>query len=211
MTAISHHISEPLLMAYAAGTLPEPYALVVASHVSMCDECRAQLAAHECVGGVVLETSDASTVSGNLKAQVLAGLDDPVPAQPVYKRSGVFPVPVMQALKGKPPKWKSLGFGVRQSVLQSSAEGSVRLLYIPGGQSVPEHSHTGLELTLVLQGAFSDETGRFGVGDLEIADDDLDHTPVADIGAPCICLAATGAPLRFKSWMPRLFQPIFRI
>ena len=101
--------------------------------------------------------------------------------------------------------------GVRQSILSADREGSVRLLYIPGGQAVPDHSHNGLELTLVLQGSFSDETGRFGVGDLEIGDESLHHTPTADAGDPCICLAATDAPLRFNAFLPRLLQPLFKI
>lgn len=63
----------------------------------------------------------------------------------------------------------------------------------------------------MLQGSFSDETGRFGVGDLEIADEELEHTPIADVGDACICLAATDAPLRFWSFVPRLLQPLFRI
>ena len=87
----------------------------------------------------------------------------------------------------------------------------MRLLHIPAGQAVPEHGHNGIELTLVLQGSFVDETDRFGVGDLEVADNDLTHVPVAGPGAPCICLAATDAPLRFKGLMPRLTQRLFRI
>lgn len=101
--------------------------------------------------------------------------------------------------------------GVKQSILSETEGGSVRLLYIPAGQAVPDHSHNGLELTLVLQGSFSDETGRFGVGDVEIGDEDLEHTPIADAGDACICLAATDAPLRFNAFLPRLLQPLFRI
>jgi len=86
-----------------------------------------------------------------------------------------------------------------------------RLLYIPAGQSVPDHGHRGTELTLVLQGAFRDEADRFGPGDIEIADESLKHTPVAEAGADCICLAATDAPLRFTGLIPRLVQPFFRI
>ena len=101
--------------------------------------------------------------------------------------------------------------GVRQSILAADRQGSARLLFIPPGQAVPDHGHNGLELTLVLQGSFSDATGHFGVGDLEIADQDLQHIPTADPGAPCICLAATDAPLRFRSLLPRMLQPLFRI
>ncbi|MCG3269551.1 ChrR family anti-sigma-E factor [Yoonia sp. I 8.24] len=211
MTTITHHVPDALLAAYAAGSLPQPFALAVAAHISLCLDCRATYEAHLASGGAVLETSSAEVVSAGLKANVLDLLDAPIDSKPVYQRSGVYPGPVMEALNGKPPRWKSLGLGVRQSILSDGTDGSVRLLYIPPGRAVPDHSHSGLELTLVLQGSFSDETGRFGVGDLEVADQAVEHTPVADAGAPCICLAATDAPLRFNSLLPRLLQPLFRI
>ena len=212
MNRITHHIPGTMLAAYAAGNLPPAYELVIAAHVSMCDACRAELGAHEAAGGALLETTEAAPVSDKLKSRVLDGLDAPDrDPEPLCERSGIFPGPVMTALGGQPPKWRSLGMGVRQSILSRDAGGSARLLYIPAGQAVPDHSHGGIELTLVLQGAFSDETGRFGIGDVEVADDTLEHTPVAEPGNPCVCLAATDAPLRFRALMPRLLQPIFRI
>ncbi len=211
MSAITQHTPDSMLAAYAAGTLPHAFSVVVASHISLCDQCRTALGAHQAVGGLVLEEVDAVGVSGGLKSDILAQLDDPYTPEPVYDRSGIYPGPVMEALKGRAPRWKTLGMGVRQSILSAGREGSVRLLYIPPGQAVPDHSHNGLELTLVLQGSFSDETGRFGVGDLEIGDESLHHTPTADPGDPCICLAATDAPLRFDAFIPRLLQPLFKI
>lgn len=117
----------------------------------------------------------------------------------------------MTALDGHPPRWRMLGGGIRQQILASDEEGSLRLIYIPPGRAVPEHGHRGLEMTLVLQGSFSDSEGSFATGDVEVAEADLDHTPVADSGSPCICLAATDAPLRFHAFLPRLLQPLFRI
>jgi putative transcriptional regulator len=211
MTEIKHHIPEAMLAAYAAGTLPHPFAVAVASHISMCEHCRGGYEAHQAVGGVVLDGIDISSVSANLKSSVLNQLDEPFARTPTYDRSGIYPGPIVSALNGHEPRWKTLGMGVRQDILSASSEGSLRLLYIPAGQAVPEHTHSGLELTLILQGSFSDHTGQFGVGDIEVGDPDLEHTPVADEGDPCICLAATDAPLRFKSFVPRLLQPLFRI
>ncbi|KUP90697.1 ChrR family anti-sigma-E factor [Tritonibacter horizontis] len=211
MTAITHHIPDELLIAYAAGSLSSVFSLAVAAHVSMCDDCRAQLEAHEALGGTLLEETPSETVAEDLRARVLDGLDAPVAAEKTYHRSGIFPAPVMAALRGLPPKWKPLGLGVRQMILSHTAEGSARLLYIPGGQGVPDHGHNGLELTMVLQGAFRDETGRYGVGDVEVADGELEHEPVAEDGPACICLAVTDASLRFRSLVPRLLQPFFRI
>ena len=76
---------------------------------------------------------------------------------------------------------------------------------------MPDHGHRGTELPLGLQGAFTDSTDRFGRGDLEVANEDLEHTPTAEVGLDCICLAATDAPLRFTGVIPRLLQPLFRI
>ena len=211
MKRINHHVSEELLVAYAAGALPYPFALVVATHLSMCDECRVRLAAHETMAGLIVEETAAMDVDPDLKSRVLAMLDEPAPVAPPVQGAGIFPAFLFEALNFEPPRWKHLGFGSRQSILSDDNQGSVRLLYIPAGQAVPDHGHNGLELTLVLQGAFSDSTGRFGVGDLEIANDDLEHTPIAEEGEPCICLAATDASLRFNSLIPRLLQPILKI
>ena len=211
MTEISHHIPDAMIAAYAAGALPQPFALVVATHVSLCLECRAAYHGHLAVGGAILEEEDGIGLSDGVKDNVLARLDTADDPTPAYRRSGAYPAPVVEALKGKPPKWRSMGLGVRQCIVGAGPEGSVRLLYIPPGQAVPDHGHDGLELTLVLQGSFSDATGRFTAGDCEVADADLEHTPVADQGPPCICLAATDMPLRFNSFVPRMLQPLFRI
>lgn len=211
MPAITHHIPEPMMAAYAAGTLPNAFSLVVATQVSMSAEARATLQAHEAVGGIVLEDTSSVAVSDTMKSNLLSMLDAPMPEEPVYARSGVYPAPVMEALKGRAPRWKTLGMGVKQDILAEDEFGSVRLLYIPPEQAVPDHGHNGLELTLVLQGSFSDETGRFGVGDVEVADETLEHTPIAGAGEPCICLAATDARLKFNAFVPRLLQPLFRI
>ena len=211
MTEITHHAPDALLAAYAAGSLPQPFAIVVAAHISLCNDCRAACAAHEAAGGAVLETVGEEAVSDALRGRVLGLLDAPSVPEPQFERVGIFPGPVVEAMRGRPPRWTPLGMGIRQCILASGRQGSTRLLSIPPGRAVPDHSHNGLELTLVLQGAFSDETGCFGVGDLELADQSLEHTPVADDGAECICLAATDAPLRFSSLIPSLLQPIFRI
>jgi len=214
MSKIAHHVPENMLVAYAAGTLPYAFELVVAAHVSVCDECRAQLGAVECAGGAVLDETGAANLSDGLRNRILDDLDAPEnapAAMPATTGDGPYPAPVFQAMGERAPRWRSVGLGVKQAILHADTTGSVRLLKIPHGQAMPDHSHGGLELTLVLQGSFHDETGQFNTGDLEIADDTLEHTPVAGNECPCICLAATDAPLVFKGLMPRLTQRFFRI
>lgn len=211
MNAIRHHIPGDVLDSYRAGTLAHPFAVVVAAHLSICDDCRAQHEACDMIGGALLNRGETAALRPGARAQMLAALDAPAPLQPPHRGSGIFPAPVMTELAGRPPRWRMLGGGIRQQILFADRAGSLRLLYIPPGKAVPEHGHGGLELTLVLQGSFSDSEGSFERGDVETAHDEIDHQPIAGPREACICLAATDAPLRFRAMLPRLLQPLFRI
>jgi putative transcriptional regulator len=213
---IRHHLSDPLLMAYSAGQLPEAFSLVVATHVSMCDDCRARLLAFDAVGGALVEDADQARMADDSFEATMARITSApqaTPQRPARVERGLFPAPLRDYVGGDlaAVKWRSIGMGVRQAILRTDGGATARLLHIPAGQAVPDHGHRGMELTLVLQGAFRDTTDRFGPGDLEIATEELEHTPIAEAGADCICLAATDAPLRFNKLIPRIAQPFFRI
>lgn len=215
-TTITHHLTDDLLFAYSAGALPEAVNLIVATHLSLCDECRAALEAHDAVGGAVLEAADEVAVSDDCLAGALAMIRTgnwTAPAKKACRRDPVLPAPLADYVGGSLDnvKWKPVGMGVKQAVLKTSDEATARLLYIPAGTAIPDHGHRGMELTLVLKGAFSDQDGYFGRGDIEVAHEDLHHTPVADISEDCICLAVTDAPLKFKGLIPRLAQPFLNI
>lgn len=214
---IRHHLSDALLMAYSAGQLPEAFGLILATHVSLCDECRARLASFDAVGGALLDdlapgSAPTAMAPGSLQA-TMARIKGARPVERRAQAQGIFPAPLVEYVGGGPDavRWKGAGGGVRQAILPTAGGAMVRLLHIPGGTAVPDHGHRGTELTLVLQGAFRDETDRFARGDLEIADPSVEHTPVAEMGEDCICLAATDAPLRFNGLLPRLLQPLLRI
>jgi putative transcriptional regulator len=211
---IKHHLTPEILMAYSAGTLPEAFGLIVATHVSMCDTCRSDLASYDAVGGVVMEDAKLANVSDDAFAATmkLISAGDSTPLTP-RRSSGTLPSPLQDYVGGDLDqiKWKPLGMGVKQAILPTSKAATARLLYIPAGAAVPDHGHNGTEMTLVLQGAFVDEDDRFARGDVEVANEDLEHTPIADVGEDCICLAVTDAPLKFNAFLPRLAQRFLRI
>ena len=84
------------------------------------------------------------------------------------------------------------------------------LIRVRAGRMVPQHTHEGNELTVVLRGAFHDETGHYVRGDLAIADASVDHRPIADEGEDCLCLAVTDAPLRLTGRFGRFLNPFIR-
>jgi len=208
--AIKHHLTDALLMAYSAGTLPEAFSLTVATHISMCDECRARLASFDTVGGTLLDRCESVAMGADSLAATMALIrGGAAVGKPAPRRaSHGLPAPLRDYIGGDldSVRWRPVGMGVKQAILPTSRDATARLLYIPAGASVPDHGHRGTELTLVLQGAFVDEADRFGVGDVEVANEEMEHTPIAEAGADCICLAATDAPLRFNSFVPRMAQ-----
>ena len=212
---IRHHVPDQVLSAYAAGELAEAFNLIVATHVSMCDDCRAQLAAIEALGGAVIEGGEAVEMSDSALEAALSRIEmlpqATMRVRPVSR--GLLPVPLADYIGGdlSSIRWTALVAGVRHAILPTDRKATARLLYIPAGAQMPDHGHRGMEMTLVLQGAFADESDRFGPGDIEVADEEMEHTPVAEMGADCICLAVTDAPLRFRGMLPRLAQPLFRI
>lgn len=222
---IRHHVSDELLLAYAAGTLEEGWRLAVATHLALCPECRKRLSLMEHAGGQLLEgiaPEPAMTTSFEQLRQRIqkeGGPARPAPAAaraatPARVASPVLPEPLRSYVGGdvETLKWKSLGRGAYHIPIKTD-DGTtmVRLLRIPAGKPVPEHGHGGRELTLVLRGSFHDGEELFARGDLEEADANVQHQPVATHGEDCICLAVTDAPLKFRSWLVRLVQPVLGI
>ena len=212
---IKHHLSEDLLMRYSNGTLCEAFSLAVATHISMCDDCRAALESYEAMGGALLDVSDPEEMGVDSFESVMALIENqPVQiTQSAERVESDVPSALSDYIGGslKDIKWRPIGLGVKQSLLKTSGNSTARLLYIPAGTAVPHHSHNGNELTLVLKGAFEDEIAHFGPGDVEMADEDLDHQPIAVEGEDCICLAVTDAPLKFQTFIHKLVQPFLKI
>jgi len=176
------------------------------------------LGAFEAVGGVMLHDTIASGTNElpdvdfeATMARIEAGGDRDIRVAP--KADHGIPSALADYIGGSldDVKWRSVGMGVRQAILPTTKDASVRLLHIPAGTKVPDHGHRGVELTLVLRGAFRDEHDRFGPGDIEIATEDDEHTPIAEMDTDCICLSATDAPLKFNGLLQRIAQPFLRI
>src|SRR6056297_1782407 len=201
---VTHRVNDEILTDYAAGNLPEAFSLVVAAQASLRPDVRARLRDLDAVGGAVLEGADPAAMSDGALDAVLARIagdgiagdgPDPAPAGPPARtaRCAVLPAPIRAYVGGgiDAVQWRSIGMGAKQAILKTSGESTARLLYIPAGSQMPDHGHAGLEMTLVLQGAFLDADERFARGDVETVDEDIEHTPVADLGEDCICIAAT--------------------
>ena len=212
-----HHLRREDMIDYTTGASPEPVALVVASHLSICPQCRTSQNQLESIGGAMLDSIEPEDVSDDLLDRVIARLDDqPIEtATPMAKATDGLDLP--QALRHyvgnniHDLEWSS-GLGVKWSRFLKSHDGiTTRLMRLAPGVKIPHHTHEGSEFTLVLHGGFSDRTGHFGRGDVEISGSELDHQPIADADGECLCLAVTTAPLRLTGPIGRYFNSLLRI
>ena len=220
--SIRHHLGDALLLSHASGSLGEAWSLAVATHIALCPTCRANVARAEAIGGALVEEIAPAAMSENAFSSVLERLGDSVAAgeAPRAQAPVVGDIRIPEPLRsyvagggtGAGLPWRRLGLGAYQiPIATRDRSATARLLRIPAGKPVPEHGHGGLELTLVLSGAFTDGDAYFGPGDIEEADEAVVHKPHAVAGEDCICLAVTDAPLRFESPIMRMMQPLLKI
>jgi putative transcriptional regulator len=218
---IRHHVDDEMLMRYASGKLTEGWGVAVATHLALCPSCRSSLGVYEAIGGHFLdseepETDDKAIAQSweQLKGRIDAGDVDRVVAFRQSPPDPLLPNPLRSYVdRAGGLAWRRLGAGGAAQMIVPTGDASttVRLLRIPQGQPVPEHTHAGSELTLVLAGNFSDQISTFRRGDVEMADTEVLHTPRAGLEEDCICLAVTDAPLKFSSRLLRLLQPFLGI
>ena len=212
------HSVDELLIAHAAGKLPEPVGLAVATHLALCPGARARYRRYEAFGGALLEGLAPAGMADDAWDRLLHRLDDedddaaPTPPVAAGYEAQLLPRPLRDYLPAplEQLRWRSYGVAAEVELPIRAPGYRTTLIRVRAGRMVPQHTHEGTELTVVLEGAFHDETGHYGRGELVIADSSLDHRPVADEAQDCLCLAVTDAPLRLTGRFGRFLNPFIR-
>ncbi|MGE5202452.1 MAG: ChrR family anti-sigma-E factor [Acidobacteriota bacterium] len=207
---IRHHPTDATLIGCASGILLPLHRQVVGIHLARCPQCPATVGLGEELGGALLdETLPIEMSPGALKG-ALRLLDVPAPKEP---KSVTALTPEALERLTEQGRWRRVGVGIKLMPLVPRDETGTRLdlIRVAPGVALPEHDHTGPEITCVLHGAFADETGEYGAYDVAEGDVGLEHRPRALPGEECICLIATTGYLRARSLIARLLQPVFGI
>jgi len=207
---IRHHASEETLAAFAAGTLDEARALVVATHVALCPQCRGGVRMLEAVGGALLTATEPAPLADGALGRALARLDDAPPQSAMRANAGRLPSPLADYPLGP---WKRIGRGVQLRAVGMPEADDMRVFMLRAepGTRLPRHRHRGDEWTCVIEGAFTHAGGRYGPGDMDEADADIEHHPFVEREGPCLCLVALEGGIVFQSWLGRLVQPFVRL
>ncbi len=213
-----HHPDEATLLAHVAGHLGEAHRLLIATHLAGCARCRGDVAAIGAAAGELLLGLPAAAEPVDL-AGILSRLDaaprpDLPPGSPGGSPARAPAAPTVAGVtlpdtlrEVSPGRVRCLGPGIRHARLLRNRHGTLHLLRVRSGVSLPQHAHRGLELTCVLSGAFAEDGRDFAAGDVSEASDETEHAPVALGVTDCVCIISSDAPIRFRGWLGRLAQP----
>jgi putative transcriptional regulator len=205
--------SEDRLLAYAAGTLSPPEAVVVAAHLAMRPVNDAWVRNLQAVGAEFLKETAPAALENDALDRALALIE--TDAGEVHRPQPLndmpeLPEPLRRYALGP---WRWVGPGVRVRDVHAPRDGDCRviLLKIDPGRETPRHTHGGVELTCVISGAYATEFERFEVGDLEEADHEVLHQPRVVSDEPCLCVVALDGQIQLNGWLGRLMQPFVRL
>ncbi len=190
-----------LMLDYCSGALPAAPSLLVQAHLHLRPEARDSVQMLDALGGRLLESASCESMRSG--PPVWMGADVACDEGKDYSQSLDR---VLRAASAEKLAFRWRAPGLREDSLP--LEGA-RLLKIPSGRSMPHHGHSAEELTLVLRGAFADDRGVYGPGDIAFADESVEHAPRVVGSADCVCLVAMRGDFRFRSLMGRVAARLF--
>jgi putative transcriptional regulator len=210
-----HHPGLDLLTEHAAGNLPLAQAACVSAHMNYCEDCQRASGQLQDLGAVLFDGLPGEAVGDAQLDAVLARLDDQPPLSYARPSSSTGTPAILQRLMSgnfTDLVWKKITSALRISYLKTGdPKFEFALYHIKAGGRIPEHTHRGSEMTLILEGGFSDADGSYHQGDFILREPSDVHAPTAVQSEDCICLAVLDAPLKFTGWKYRWMNPFLQL
>lgn len=220
---IVHHLPEELMLSYALGHCSEGEALLVATHLTLCPDCRGEVETMEAMGGALLSEMPQDPLPDGLLEATLRRLEqEPRPSEPAESATreplagdAVLPRPILEYTGALDRiAWRSRMFGVLRYIeLPIATDGvPVNLKRIRRGVNIPRHLHRAQELELYIAGGALD-TGngkRYARGDVSIYQRGEPHELRVDPDEDCILLCVHSAPLVPASFLGHIVYRLFR-
>ena len=220
---MKHHPDIELLLKYANGLLSPSVAIAISIHQQSCELCQKRIAEIESIGGETMDTrssSDekksrnevgrASSDSFDKLLNEVAGIKQ-IEEKDDFEECVVAEMdkPILEKLNNRDFsqfQWRKVTRNLKKAEVNiEEEENNVELLRIAPCAKIPMHTHEGEEITVVLQGEFSDSQSSYKRGDFIIQDSSNKHSPVAGKDG-CVCLAITTAPLKFTGMLGPFFN-----
>ncbi len=222
------HPSEDILVEFSSGNLDWAVSITVSAHLQLCPTCKQKVAQLNTLGSsmlsrtppVAVEEKSFATLMTRIKQTEADQKDaDIAPKTPPKEdlktcdRTKRLPHIVQKLIpKEKPLKWSFISPSLKAAQLETGQNKyEVSFHKIKRGGKVAEHDHKGLEVTLILEGSFSDAEGNYVVGDFLVKNPGDVHRPIAAQDQDCLCLSVVEAPVKITGLMGNLINPFLSV
>lgn len=231
---ISYHPTHAVLMAFTQGDLETSISLIVASHIEMCEHCQTEIinltqnaadkVFEQDIMNDLVGTNNPefdNELSASMIDNIMSLPDDDVDfkayseiditqqtAKLMHHKDGDLRLPrALNTLNSAP--WQGVGKIYRSRFQLNDDERRLSLLKIDKGGQIPQHTHTGIEITLLLEGFFEDDMGTYKPGDFIWLDAAQTHSPITQEG--CICLTLVSDALHFTQGFSKILNPLGKL
>ena len=215
---ISFHPKYTDLQAFSAGNCNTAMALMISAHLDMCQQCH-----HDCIdiqSELAADLFSLSTPTAPLDSQYLAMMSN-ITDLPVAKTivnealntsieldGKYFELPrVLRRHVKNTGNWSRLLGKVWQAPVELGDIGKANFIYMEKGGRVPEHTHRGSEMTLVVDGQYKDGIAEYDCGDFTIMNNQHKHLPHSEADDGCLVFTIVDQPLHFTAGIARLLNP----
>lgn len=214
---INYHPSQRQLEQFVEGTCSPAWSLVISAHVDMCKYCQEEVNTITVqVSGEHLVAKDKEPLDDtllNMMGDIMdldaADIVDEAANDNWLELDGrKFEVPrALARFVDKTDSWSRLVGKLWQAPVDLGEAGKGHFIYMEKGGGVPEHTHRGNELTLVINGEFEDGHRCYDSGDFILMNQNNTHTPISTSEEGCLVFSFVEEPLHFTSGLARLLNP----
>jgi putative transcriptional regulator len=214
---IKFHPTNQQLNTFADGVMAPAESLIISAHCDMCPQCAQKVSMFTETHSESAFEEEFANVDlksfGNMMSDITSQVVDrgvsEVATNRVLELDGrKFTLPrSLNRISESMGNWSHLVGKIWQAPINLGGDTVANFIFMEKGGSVPEHSHRGSEMTLVVNGEYSDGLADYDSGDFTVMDGHHIHTPstVADEG--CLVFTIVDKPLHFTSGWARLINP----
>ncbi len=222
MSNIQFHPPEQSLSLYTQGQLDPAMSLMLSTHLEFCAQCRQKVARIEQQLAAELSAIPEQAMEQELDSMLQMimqqspdasiAIEQPVRQPKIQLGEKQFKLPrALQTHAEHIGPWGRLPGKIQRARVDALSNSKLNFIYMDQDSSLPEHTHQGQEITLVLAGSFHDEAGSYHPGDFVIQDKQHQHVPRTAAHQDCLCLTLLDAPLHFTSGLASLLNPFSQL
>ena len=227
---IKFHPDPEQLSEYVQGGLSPIDSIMISAHCDMCERCE-KIAHQQTLIHAERFEGDAAGLSVDNRASSQRGFNNmlesilklPADKGAQYRSKGLTASVDLDGRRFILPKtlrkfipstgsWTSMVGRLWQAPVDIGSDSvAANLIYLGQGGGIPEHSHRGIETSLVLKGTYEDGINHYQAGDYVYMDSNDTHAPVCNTPQGCLLFTVLDQPLHFTSGVARLTNPFSHI